>query len=145
MTPRFASGGFHLEPPPGFRVQETSVSFVTGLPDRGASPSLIVQTRPSRTGATVEGVASELLAELLQTIPGMAQGSKGEITFDDGAKGVILSYGMHTGRGELRQYFVIRLNEGRICTALLTVPVEGVSDAAAHSMMRCLKSIGFGA
>jgi hypothetical protein len=141
MTLQFPSGGFRIEAPPEFRVQETSVGLVTGLPDRGASPSLIVQTRPARAGATVDGVAAELLAELLQTVPGMAQGSKGTITFDDGAQGVILSYGMHSGRGDLRQYFVVRLSEGRVCTAILTVPASGLNDAAAQSMMQCLKSI----
>jgi hypothetical protein len=137
----YSAGGFRIEPPISFRVQDTSVGFVTGMPSGTASPSLVVQTKPARTGATVDAVAAELLAELLQTIPGMAQGSKGELTFDDGVKGVILSYSMQSGRGELRQYFVVRVSDARVCTAVLTVPVKGLNDAVAQSMMKCLKSI----
>jgi hypothetical protein len=133
--------GFALDLPAGYRVHDVTVSFITGMPDRGPSPSLIVQSKPARPGLTLETAAAETLAELLQTIPGMAQGSKGELTFDDGGKGILLSYSMPSGRGELRQYFALRLVNGRLCTATLTAPVAGLSEAAAKAMIACLKSI----
>ena|SRR5438874_13797616 len=91
--------GFAFDKPAEFRTQEVTIGLTTGLPDTGPSPSLIVQSRPARAGADVATVGAEILAELLQTIPGMLQGSKGEITFDDGAKGIILSYTLSSGRG----------------------------------------------
>jgi hypothetical protein len=137
----FPVTGFSIEPPPGFRTQDMTVSFVTGLPDTGPSPSLIVQSRPAVPGATLDEVAAQTLGELLQTIPGMAQGTKGSITFDDGGKGILLSYTMRTGKGELRQYFVLRLEKGRICTATLTAPVDGLTEAVGQALIKCLKSI----
>lgn len=136
----FPLTGFTFDHPAGFRVQDMTVGFVTGLPTGGASPSLIVQTRPARQGATADTIAAEMLGELLQTIPGMAQGTKGEIAFDDGAKGAILSYTMASTKGPLRQYFVLRVDDGRVCTATLTAP-EDVPDATAKALMKCLTSI----
>ncbi len=133
--------GFAFDKPPEFRTQEVTIGLITGLPDTGPSASLIVQSRPTRAGATVETVAAETLGELLQTIPGMIAGTKGEITFDDGEKGVILSYTLASGKGELRQYFVMRVHQGRVCTATLTAPVSSLNAASAVSMMKCLSSI----
>jgi hypothetical protein len=137
----FAVTGFSIEPPQGFRAQDMTVSFVTGLPDTGPSPSLIVQSKPVPAGATVDKVAAETLGELLQTIPGMAQGTKGEIAFDDGARGVLLAYTMRTGKGELRQYFAMRVDNGRVCTATVTAPVDGLTEATGQALIKCLKSI----
>jgi hypothetical protein len=133
--------GFALDLPQGYRVHEVTVSFLTGMPVGGPSPSLIVQSKPARPGVTLDTLAAETLAELLQTIPGMAQGSKGELVFNDGGKGVLLSYSMPSGRGELRQYFAMRLVNGRLCTATLTAPVATLSEASAKAMIACLKSI----
>lgn len=133
--------GFKLDLPQGYRVHDVTVSFITGMPDRGPSPSLIVQSKPAVPGATLETVAAEILGELLQTIPGMAQGSKGALDFDDGGKGMLLSYSMPSGRGELRQYFALRLANGRVCTATLTAPVAGLNEASAKAIISCLKSI----
>ena len=133
--------GFVFDQPPGFRTQDVTIAMTTGLPDTGPSPSLIVQSRPARAGADIETIAAETLAELLQTIPGMIQGTKGQITFDDGGKGMMLSYTMSSGKGPLRQYFVMRIHQGRVCTATLTAPLTSLSEGAAASMMKCLSSI----
>jgi hypothetical protein len=137
----FGMNGFTIDQPAGFRVQDMTVSFVTGLPDTGPSPSLIVQSKPVPQGKTVDEIAAETLAELLQSIPGMAQGTKSNLTFDDGGRGVLLSYTMRTKRAELRQYFVLRVDNGRLCTATLTAPVDAITDTLAQSLMKCLKSI----
>jgi hypothetical protein len=141
VTMPIAVEGFTFDKPPEFRTEEVTIGLVAGLPDSGASPSLIVQSRPARPGATAELVAAEILGELLQSMPGMKNGSKGEITFDDGGTGSVVSYTITSGKGELRQYFVLRVHQGRVCTATLTTPVAHLNDAVAQSMMKCLSSI----
>jgi hypothetical protein len=133
--------GFTFDKPPEFRTEEVTIGLAAGLPGGGVSPSLIVQSRPAKPGATAELVAAEILGELLQSMPGMKHGAKGEITFDDGAKGSLLSYTISSAKGELRQYFVLRVHEGRVCSATLTTPVADFNEVAAKSMMKCLTSI----
>lgn len=58
-----------------------------------------------------------MLGEPLQTVAGMAQGSKGAITFDDEATGALLSYTLASSKGPLHQYFVLRVHDGRVATA----------------------------
>lgn len=133
--------GFTFDKPPEFRTEEVTIGLASGLPGAGVSPSLIVQSRPAKPGATAELVAAEILGELLQSMPGMKNGSKGEITFDDGGVGSLVSYTINSAKGELRQYFVLRVHQGRVCTATLTTPVADLNEAAAKSMMKCLSSI----
>lgn len=134
--------GFRFTPPPDFRVQEVSMGLSGGMPGAGGvSPSLIVQTKPARAGASLDTLAAEVLAELLQTMPSMKNGTKGDLTFDDGGRGVVLSYGIATSKGELRQYFVLRLDNGRLCTATLTVPDTTMSPSVVGNLMKCLTSI----
>ena len=134
--------GFTFSPPSTFRVEEVTMGMSGGLPGKGGvSPSLIVQTKPARAGATLDELAAEVLGELLQTMPSMKDGTKGEITFDDGEKGVVLSYALVSSKGEFRQYFVMRLSPRRLCTATLTVPTAELTPAVASSMMNLLTSI----
>jgi len=134
--------GFTFTPPSTFRVEDVTMGMSGGLPGKGGvSPSLIIQSRPARAGATLDQHASEVLAELLQTMPSMKDGTKGELTFDDGEKGVVLSYGITSSKGELRQYFVLRLSPKRLCTATLTVPTADLTPTAVAGLMSLLTSI----
>ena len=133
--------GFAFETPTDFRVEEVTMGLSGGMPDGGTSPSLIVQSKLARPGATAEIVAAEVLGELLQTMPGMKNGTKAELTFDDGVTGVVLAYAVTSSKGELRQYFAFRVDNGRVCTATLTAPTATMSPASATTLMKCLTSI----
>lgn len=134
-------GTFQFDAPPGFRTEDVTMGMRLPNFGTGVAPSIIMQSKPARPGATLEALAGETLAELTQTVPNMKQGSHAELAFDDGGKGVVLSYGLTTGHGELRQYFVLRLHEGQLCTATLTVPTTGLTEGSAMQFMKALTSI----
>lgn len=133
--------GFTFRPPPGFRTEEVTFGLRSGLPGSGPAPSLMLQSKAARTGATFEQLVSETLVELAQTIGNLKNLSQSAITFDDGGTGAVLAYAFPTQAGELRQYFVLRLAKGRLCTLTLTLPQSALTDANASSFMKALSSL----
>jgi hypothetical protein len=132
--------GFTLQPPDGFEVDEMTVALRLGAGSSPA-PSLIVQSKPARDGATLADLASETFAELLQTVPKMGKASRSEFTFADGASGIVLAYNFTAQTGELRQYFVLRLDRGRVCAVTLTVPTQALNETNASAFMNAIASL----
>ncbi|MFT3842289.1 MAG: DcrB-related protein [Myxococcaceae bacterium] len=127
--------GFALDPPPEFKAEEMTVGL------RHENSSLIVQSKNARAGAKLDELAGETMAELSQSIGGMRNLARSEVTFADGGPGVVLSYDWTTHAGELRQYFVMRLDNGKLCTVTLTVPRANVTPESAGRLMQTISSI----
>ena len=131
--------GFTFTPPAGFRTEEQTIALRMVV--NGPAPSLIVQSKPARAGASLEELAGQTFAELSQTIPGMKATSRTEFTFADGGTGIVLAYNFPTGTGELRQYFVLRLHQQRLCTITLTLPSESLTEGNARLFMAAIASL----
>lgn len=133
--------GFGFEPPAGFRTEEMTVGLRMGLPGSGPSPSFMVQSKVARAGASLEQLASETMTELAQTVVNIKNLTNGEITFTDGGKGAVLAYNFPTQVGEMRQYFVMRLNGGRLCNVTLTLPQSSLTESNAKLFMNSIASL----
>jgi hypothetical protein len=133
--------GFSFDPPAGFRTEEMTVGMRMGPPGNRVAPSLIVQSKQAREGATLEALAAETLVELVQTVPGMKSPSKTEFTFADGGTGVVLAYNFTAKTGDLRQYFVLRLHQGKLCSVTLTLPTSALNEGNAKSFMDAIASV----
>ena len=133
--------GFSFEPPAGFRTEEMTIGMRMGPPGNHPAPSLIVQSKPAREGATITTLAAEVLAELVQTVPNMKSPSKTEFTYSDGGTGVVLAYNFTAKTGELRQYFALRLDKGRLCSVALTLPASALTESNAKSFMQAIASV----
>lgn len=133
--------GFSFEPPVGFRTEETTVGMRMGSPGDGVSPSLVVQSKQARAGATLEMLAAEALLQLAQSVPNMKGPSTTAFTFADGGMGVVLSYSFTGNSGDLRQYSVLRLHEGKLCSVTLTLPPSAHNASNAHSLMAAIASV----
>ena len=131
--------GFTFTPPAGFRTEEQTIALRMVVD--GPAPSFILQTKPARPGASLEELAAQTLAELTQTIPGMKGGSRSEFTFADGGNGIVLAYNFPTATGELRQYFVLRLHQQRLCSITLTLPSSSLTEGNARLFMSAIASI----
>jgi hypothetical protein len=131
--------GFTFTPPAGFRTEEQTIALRMGV--EGPAPSLIVQSKPARAGVSLEDLAGQTFSELSQTIPGMKAASRSEFTFADGGNGIVLAYNFPTATGELRQYFVLRLDKQRLCTVTLTLPSASLTEGNARLFMSALASI----
>lgn len=131
--------GFTFSPPPGFRTEEQTIAL--RMPAPGPAPSLVVQTRPAKPNAKLEELAGQVFAELSQTIPGMKGASRTPFTFTDGGEGVVLAYNFPASTGELRQYFVLRLHQQRLCTVTLTLPASSLTESNARAFMSSLASL----
>lgn len=132
--------GFTFDPPAGFRTEELTVGLRMGTGNR-PGPSFIIQSKPAREGATLDTIAAETLVELVQTIPDMKAPSKTEFTFADGGTGVVLAYNFTSKSGDLRQYFVLRLHQGRLCTVALTLPSSALTESNARTFMAAIASL----
>jgi hypothetical protein len=132
--------GFHFQPPAGFLTEESTVGF-RPLVKSGPAPSFIVQSKPLRRGATLEVLATEVLAELMQTLPNMKNASQSATTFADGGPGIVLAYTFTTQTGELRQYHALRIHNERVCSVILTVPSSQLNDSNAQSFMSAIASL----
>ncbi len=133
--------GFSFDPPAGFRTEEMTVGLRMGPPGNRVAPSLIVHSKQAREGATLETLAAETLVELVQTVPNMKSPSKTEFTFADGGTGVVLSYNFTAKTGDLRQYFVLRLHQGKLCSVTLTIPGSALNEGNAKSFMDAIASV----
>ncbi len=137
---KVSAAQFSFDAPAGYLVEETTLGLRSAHRN-GPSPSFIVNTRPTRPGSTLESLASEVVAELAQTIGQMKAPSRTEFTFEDGHKGLLVAHALSTQSGPLRQYFLLRLHEGQLCTITLTVPEPALNEASAPLFMKSLASL----
>lgn len=133
--------GFGFDPPPGFRTEEVTIGLRMGLPGSGPQPSLMVQSRAAREGVTLEALVTETMTELAQTVANIKNLTSGAMTFADGGSGAVLAYSFPTQVGELRQYFVMRLERGRQCNITLTLPQASLTESNAASFMKAIASL----
>ncbi|MBL8913538.1 MAG: DcrB-related protein [Archangium sp.] len=133
--------GFGFEPPAGFRTEEVTVGLRFGLPGAGPGPSFMLQSKAARTGAKFEELVQETMVELAQTVGKLKNLTNNEITFTDGGKGAVLAYDFPTHAGELRQYFVMRLEKGRLCNITLTIPTASLTETNATNFMKAITSL----
>ena len=88
-----------------------------------------------------------------QAVPGLEKMSGVPFTFDDASEGILIAYDFPmpappggpahaTGKGGLgmRQYHVLRLDEGRLTTMTLTVPSAGLTAAQGESYLKAFAS-----
>jgi hypothetical protein len=133
--------GFAFEPPAGFRTEEVTYGLRFGMPGAGPGPSFMLQSKSARAGAKFEELVQETMVELAQTIGQLKGLSNSEINFTDGGKGAVLAYSFPTHAGEMRQYFVMRLEKGRLCNITLTVPASALTEASAANFMKAIASL----
>ncbi|MFT3713667.1 MAG: DcrB-related protein [Archangium sp.] len=133
--------GFAFEPPAGFRTEEVTYGLRFGLPGSGPGPSFMLQSKPARAGATLSELASETMVELAQTIGQLKNLTNSELSFTDGGKGAVLAYNFPTHAGEMRQYFVMRLEKGRLCNITLTLPQSALTESNAANFMKAIASL----
>ena len=133
--------GFTFDPPAGFRTEEMTVGMRMGPPGNPVAPSIIVQTRLAREGASLDVLAAETLMELVQTVPNMVKPSKTEFTFADGGSGIVLAYNFTAKTGDFRQYFALRLHGGKLCSLALTMPTSAITESNARSFMDAISSM----
>jgi hypothetical protein len=134
--------GFAIDPPPDFRTEEMTIGLrQAALPGMTSSPSLIIQSKRARQGATLEQIATETLVELGQTLRGMKNVTRSELIFADGGSGAVLSYDWTTATGDMRQYFVLRLNGDRVCSVTLTARRDSVTAESAAPIMQTIASL----
>ncbi len=133
--------GHTFEPPAGFRTEEMTVGLRLGLPGAGPAPSFVVQSRPARAGASLETLAAETMTELAQSVANMKNLVRAELKFDDGKSGAVLAYDFPTQTGQLRQYFVLRLDAGRLCTITLTLPSSALTEGNAAAYVKSIASV----
>jgi hypothetical protein len=126
--------GFRLEQPASFRTNEVRLEEAPG------GPTIVVQSRQVSEAENAESLGAELLSQLAN-VPGVSNAAQAEMAFDDGGKGSVVSCRLSSDRGELRQYCVLRVHEGRVCIASVTSPVSDVTQATAMALMRCLASL----
>src|SRR3990167_393711 len=131
--------GFTFTPPAGFRTEEQTIALRMVVD--GPAPSLIVQSKPARAGASLEELAGQTFSELSQTVPGMKGASRTEFSFADGGTGIVIAYNFPTAAGELRQYFVLRLHEQRLCSVTLTLPSASLTEGNARLFMSAIASL----
>jgi hypothetical protein len=137
---RLEIAGFSFDAPDAFRTEEMTVAL-RGPLSHEAGPSIIVQSRKARLGASLEELAAETIAELAQSVAGMKNLSRTALDFADGGKGILLGYDLQTSAGRLRQYFVMRLNGDRLCSMTVSAPYEGLNDTVAAQLMKSIASI----
>ncbi len=133
--------GFGFDPPPGFRTEEVTFGLRMGLPGSGPGPSLMAQSKVARTGASLEELAAETMIELAHTITNIKNLTNAAIKFVDGGTGAVLAYTFPTQAGEMRQYFVMRLHQGRLCNLTLTLPERSLQESNASLFMKSLASL----
>ena len=133
--------GFAIDPPPDFKTEEMTIGLRQQVPPGGSSASLIVQSKKARPGATLEELATETVVELTQSLGGMKNLTRSEVTFADGGAGAVLAYDWATASGDLRQYFVLRLNGERVCSLTLTARRDGVTPESAGPLMKTISSL----
>lgn len=141
MTEPIQLAGFQFDAPSGFRTEEVTVGLRFGLPGSGPAPSFIVQSKAARAGAKFEELVSETMVELAHTVSKLRNLTNSEITFADGGKGAVLAYDFPTGAGEMRQYFVMRLHQGRLANVTLTLPQSALTESNAQSFMKAISSL----
>lgn len=131
--------GFSMQKPQELALQDVTQAF--RVPVDGPSIGLVVQSKLARAGATLEVLAGEALAELAVSLPSVKNATKSPMTFDDGGVGVVLSFWMPSKVGELRQYYVMRLDNGRLCTVSLTIPKPALTEGNAQRYMEMISSL----
>jgi hypothetical protein len=132
--------GFRFEAPETFKTEEMTVAM-RGPLSQQAAPSIIVQSRKARLGASLEELAGETVAELAQTVAGMKNLTRHALEFADGGKGILLGYDLQVSAGRLRQYFAMRLNGDRLCSMTVSAPYDGLNDTIAAQLMKSIASI----
>ena len=133
--------GFAIDPPPDFKPEEMTVGLRQQAAPGGPSTSLIIQSKKARAGATLAEIATETVVELTQSLGGMKNRARSEITFADGGEGAVISYDWTTAGGEMRQYFVLRLNGDRLCSLTVTAKRDEVTAASAGTLMKTIASL----
>jgi hypothetical protein len=133
--------GFSFEPPPGFKTETTTLSMRMGIAGSAITPSLVIQSKRAHEGATLNDLAVQTITELAQSVPNIKNASQAQFEFADGGSGILLSYSVGTHKGELRQYFAMRLEHGRLCTVTLTVPAANLSPGTAQMFVKSIASI----
>jgi hypothetical protein len=121
---------------------------------RAVRPNLILQSRLARPGAELAILAGEYMAELAQSVGGMKDLTSVPFGFDDGVTGILLAYDFpvpapgaaHAAGAKgapasvMRQYHVLRLDDGRLTTVTLTVGTADLTPALGESYLRALAS-----
>lgn len=131
--------GFTMQQPRELQLQDVTQAY--RVPVDGPAIGMVVQSKVARAGATLEMLAGETLAELAVSLPAVKDVNKSPMTFNDGGAGIVLSFWMPSKVGELRQYYVMRLDNGRLCSVSLTIPRPALTEGNAQRYMEMIASL----
>lgn len=128
--------GVLLDLPSGFAVAETSVTLrpvqLQGLSDPRrvqAQPpiqaNLIARSRTVDPALTLEDASIQLTAELVNTMPGMAELQTVDFKFKDDARGYLVSFEIEVAPNlRVRQHHALRVDPGRVTHVTLTTGLD---------------------
>jgi hypothetical protein len=122
-----------LDPPPGLR-DPRALHKVTVV-----RPSLIIHAK--KTDQTIEKLSADMLTELAHSVSSMDGLSTGSFVFKDGAIGFVAAFNFKaTSNLTLRQFHVLRLDDGRATAATLTLGAES-PEAQQNEYLQAVASI----
>jgi hypothetical protein len=133
--------GFEFDCPPGFTTESATVAMRMRVPGVDVVPSLVIQSRAAPPGVKLSDLAISAINQIARSVQNIKDPSHGQINFDDGAEGVLLSYGVRTERGEVHQYYALRLEGERYCTLAMTFPTANLKPATHQLIVKAIASI----
>lgn len=144
--------GLEIQMPEGFEREETMVAFRAPEPpdlrDPRAlqrqlitRPNFVVHRKKAPPGSDLADLAAQTSRELTDSIAGILGLDMAELTFADGATGVLLNYDFPATKAfTLRQYHAIRLDGGIVTTLTLTTVAAAVSEKVQNEYVESLRS-----
>lgn len=123
--------------PAGFELEETrrvyrapehagAVDLRSGRKVAAVRPNIVVHVQRVPQGASVDQVATQRVAELMASLPGMEQVDTAQLTFAHGGTGRVISYVFAaTQSARVRQYQALDLAGGTLVSLTLTVDAAG--------------------
>ncbi|MEW5855225.1 MAG: hypothetical protein AB2A00_40990 [Myxococcota bacterium] len=142
-----AIGRIAFDAPPGFALDETSMSFV--VPPVEGKPkvhqSILVHARTVPPGASLIRLAGQTLTELTSSVKGITDVTQAELQFDDGTTGLLFLYSLPArGQEVVRQYHALRLDGDQLTTMTLTALLPELDESTANLFLKTIGSLGKG-
>ena len=146
---RQAVEGISFEPPPGLEREEVMASFrvpaKAGLRDARVEhpirPNLVVHRRPAKPGSDLAAVVASVREQLVKSLLGMSPIESADITFADGAKGVLLAFSFPAPQGlSCAQLQALRLDGGTVTSLTMTTEESHLTPGDRDAYLKALGS-----
>jgi hypothetical protein len=144
--------GLRFDPPGDFQPDEAILSLSAPMPALKAPlavqkqllvrPNLIVHRRLVSASASVPMLCGEICAELAAAMPTMENLATAEISFKDGARGMLVSFDFAAGaaNAKVRQFQALRLDGPLFSTLTLSVDATTLNDELTKHWLSVLAS-----